>query len=80
MILKAMISTCTILAIIQDIELACPEGIMDDILVGLGALGSPNAGPLPGVGYDATAYPNTSSYSGGVFKGLIDGHKDAKKK
>jgi hypothetical protein len=57
------------------------EEILDDIILGLGALLSPNSGPQPGSGYDATTYPNTSSYSNGVLDGLTKGHadKDAKK-
>ena len=56
------------------------EGIMDDIFVVAGALLSPSAGPVPGVNYDATVNPNMGSYASGVFKGLADGYKDAKKK
>lgn len=58
------------------------ESIVDDIVLGLGALLSPGPGPQPGSNYDATTYPGTSSYSSGVINGIIDGRaaKDAKKK
>lgn len=52
------------------------EKISDDIVLGICALVSPNPGPLPGGSYDATAYPNTSSYSSGVLNGLSDGRAD----
>ena len=58
------------------------ESIVDDIVLGLGALVAPKLGPVPGSGYDATTYPDRSSYSDGVINGIIDGRaaKDAKKK
>lgn len=56
------------------------EEIMDDFLAVASVLFSPSSGPVPGVTYDATAYPNMGSYSSGVIKGLTDGYKDAKKK
>ena len=57
------------------------EEILDDILVSLHAVLSPTSALSPG-GYDATTYPNMSSYSNGVFDGLTKGQadKDAKKK
>ena len=51
------------------------EEILDDIVLGLGALLAPIS-TAPGTSYDATTYPNTSSYSNGVLDGLTKGHAD----
>ena len=59
------------------------ESNVDDIILGLGALLAPKTTTkTPDAGYDATTYPDRSSYYDGVINGIIDGRaaKDAKKK